>query len=57
MIGGINMENRFGNLLSIMLIVAIVIVIGILSFFGYKVYTSNKTNKEAEFYVYFCTCC
>ena len=42
------MENRFGNLLSIMLIVAIVIVIGILSFFGYKVYTSNKTNKEAE---------
>lgn len=42
------MENRFGNVLSIMLIVAIVIVIGILSFFGYKVYTSNKTNKEAE---------
>lgn len=42
------MENKYGNLLSIMLIVAIVIVVTILSFFGYKVYTSNKTKKEAE---------
>ncbi len=42
------MENKYGNLLSIMLIFAIIIVVAILGFFGYKVYTSNKTNKKAE---------
>ena len=42
------MENKYGILLSIMLIVAIVIVVVILGFFGYKVYNSNKTNKKAE---------
>ncbi len=42
------MENKYGNLLSIMLVLAIVIVVAILGFFGYKVYTSNKTNKKAE---------
>ncbi len=42
------MENKYGNLLSIILIFAIIIVVAILGFFGYKVYTSNKTNKKAE---------
>ena len=42
------MENKYGNFLSIMLIFAIVIVVAILGFFGYKVYTSNKTKKKAE---------
>lgn len=42
------MENKYGNLLSIMLVLAIVIVVAILGFFGYKVYTGNKTNKKAE---------
>lgn len=42
------MENKYGNLLTIMLIVAIVIVVAILGFFGYKVYTSEQTNKKSE---------
>ena len=42
------MKNGYGNLLSIMLIVAIIIVVAILGFFGYKVYTSNQTDKKAH---------
>lgn len=42
------MENKFGNMLSILLIIAIVIVIAILSFLGYKVYVGDKTNKKSE---------
>lgn len=42
------MESKYGNLLSIVLVVSIVVVVGILSFLGYKVYTSNKTNKESQ---------
>lgn len=42
------MMNKYGNTLTIILIVAIVIVVGILGFFAYKVYTSNQTTKKAH---------
>ena len=42
------MNKEYGNLLSIMLVVAIVLVVGILGFLGYKVYTSGQTNKKAQ---------
>lgn len=41
------MRSQYGNLLSILLIIAIIIVVAILGFFGYKVYTSDQTNKKA----------
>lgn len=40
--------NRYGNTLTIILIVTIVLIVGILGFFAYKVYTSNETTKKAE---------
>lgn len=42
------MRKEYGNLLSIMLIVAIIIIIAILCFLGYKVYNSSKTNRKAK---------
>lgn len=42
------MEGRFSNLLSTLLVIAIIVVIGILGFFAYKVYTSNETTKKAD---------
>lgn len=41
------MGNKFGNLLTVFLVMAIVSVIGILTFFGYKVYVADKTNKNS----------
>ncbi len=42
------MENKYGNLLTIMLVIAIIVVIIILAFLGYKVYTSEKANKKSD---------
>lgn len=41
------MENKFGNILTILLIVAIVIIVAILGFFAYRIYVNDKINKEA----------
>lgn len=42
------MENRYSNLLTIFLVVAIMVIIAILGFFGYKVYKSDETTKKAQ---------
>lgn len=40
--------NKYGNTLTIILVVAIILIVGILGFFAYKVYISNETTKKAE---------
>jgi len=42
------MEKKYGNTLTIILVVAIVAIVAVLGFFAYRIYTSNITEKNAK---------